>query len=163
MNAVSANSNYKAEALKVLQLMNTDAKFRNMCAFGTEGNFMQYEEDGTVTKLRDDWVWPYLYNRVPSSSWLHSLDGDPDAWKQVKEQNEAATSSTCLGFVFDPEPVQNEIANVNTAWEKYNNDLLTGAIDPETTVPTIIDELNAAGLQTVIDEAQKQLDAFFAE
>ena len=66
-------------------------------------------------------------------------------------------------FVFDPEPVQNEIANVNTAWEKYNNDLLTGAIDPETTVPTIIDELNAAGLQTVIDEAQKQLDAFFAE
>ena len=25
MNAVSANSNYKAEALKVLQLMNTDA------------------------------------------------------------------------------------------------------------------------------------------
>ena len=26
-----------------------------------------------------------------------------------------------------------------------------------------IDELNAAGLQTVIDEAQKQLDAFFAE
>ena len=65
-------------------------------------------------------------------------------------------------FVFDPEPVQNEIANVNTAWEKYNNDLLTGAIDPETTVPTIIDELNAAGLQTVIDEAQKQLDAFFA-
>ena len=82
---------------------------------------------------------------------------------QAQEQNEAATSSTCLGFVFDPEPVQNEIANVNTAWEKYNNDLLTGAIDPETTVPTIIDELNAAGLQTVIDEAQKQLDAFFAE
>ena len=84
-------------------------------------------------------------------------------WEQVKEQNESATSSTCLGFVFDPEPVQNEVANVNTAWEKYNNDLLTGAIDPETTLPTIIDELNAAGLQTVIDEAQKQLDAFFAE
>ena len=161
MNAVSANSNYKAEALKVLQLMNTDAKFRNMCAFGTEGNFMQYEEDGTVTKLRDDWVWP-TYTQGTFFILATQSDGDPDAWKQVKEQNEAATSSTCLGFVFDPEPVQNEIANVNTAWEKYNNDLLTGAIDPETTVPTIIDELNAAGLQTVIDEAQKQLDAFFA-
>ena len=159
MNAVSANSNYKAEALKVLQLMNTDAKFRNMCAFGTEGNFMKYEEDGTVTKLRDDWVWP-TYTQGTFFILATQSDGDPDAWKQVQEQNEAATSSTCLGFVFDPEPVQNEIANVNTAWEKYNNDLLTGAIDPETTVPTIIDELNAAGLQTVIDEAQKQLDAF---
>jgi len=162
MNAVSANSNYKAEALKVLQLMNTDAKFRNMCAFGTEGNFMQYEEDGTVTKLRDDWVWP-SYTQGTFFILATEADGDPDAWEQVKEQNEAATSSTCLGFVFDPEPVQNEVANVNTAWEKYNNDLLTGAIDPETTLPTIIDELNAAGLQTVIDEAQKQLDAFFAE
>ena len=162
MNAISANSNYKAEALKVLQLMNTDAKFRNMCAFGTEGNFMQYEEDGTVTKLRDDWVWP-TYTQGTFFILATQSDGDPDAWKQVQEQNEAATSSTCLGFVFDPEPVQNEIANVNTAWEKYNNDLLTGAIDPETTVPTIIDELNAAGLQTVIDEAQKQLDAFFAD
>ena len=162
MNAVSANSKYKAEALKVLQLMNTDAKFRNMCAFGTEGNFMQYEEDGTVTKLRDDWVWP-SYTQGTFFILATEADGDPDAWEQVKEQNEAATSSTCLGFVFDPEPVQNEVANVNTAWEKYNNDLLTGAIDPETTLPTIIDELNAAGLQTVIDEAQKQLDAFFAE
>jgi len=162
MNAVSANSKYKAEALKVLQLMNTDAKFRNMCAFGTEGNFMQYEEDGTVTKLRDDWVWP-TYTQGTFFILATQSDGDPDAWKQVQEQNEAATSSTCLGFVFDPEPVQNEVANVNTAWEKYKNDLLTGAIDPETTVPTIIDELNAAGLQTVIDEAQKQLDAFFAE
>ena len=162
MNAVSANSKYKAEALKVLQLMNTDAKFRNMCAFGTEGNFMQYEEDGTVTKLRDDWVWP-SYTQGTFFILATEADGDPDAWEQVKEQNESATSSTCLGFVFDPEPVQNEVANVNTAWEKYNNDLLTGAIDPETTLPTIIDELNAAGLQTVIDEAQKQLDAFFAE
>ncbi len=62
----------KAEALKVLQLMNTDAKFRNMCAFGTEGNFMQYEEDGTVTKLRDDW-YGLLIHRVPSSSLLQRL------------------------------------------------------------------------------------------
>ena len=142
--------------------MNTDPKFRDMCAYGTEGNYMEYAEDGTVQKLRDDWNWP-SYTQGTFFILATEADGDPDAWEQVKEQNEAATSSTCLGFVFDPEPVQNEVANVNTAWEKYNNDLLTGAIDPETTLPTIIDELNAAGLQTVIDEAQKQLDAFFAE
>ena len=162
MNAISANSKYKTEALKVLQLMNTDPKFRDMCAYGTEGNYMEYAEDGTVQKLRDDWNWP-SYTQGTFFILATEADGDPDAWEQVKEQNESATSSTCLGFVFDPEPVQNEVANVNTAWEKYNNDLLTGAIDPETTLPTIIDELNAAGLQTVIDEAQKQLDAFFAE
>ena len=161
MNAVSANSKYKAEALKVLQLMNTDAKFRNMCAFGTEGNFMQYEEDGTVTKLRDDWVWP-TYTQGTFFILSTQADGDPDAWNQVKEQNESATSSTCLGFALDVTNIQNEIANCNTVWDKYKNDLLTGASDPATAVPACIEELKAAGLDTVIEEAQKQVDEFFA-
>ena len=162
MQAISANSNYKEEALKVLQLMNTDSKFRDMCAFGTEGNFMQYEDDGTVTKLRDDWVWPsYTQGTFFILSTLS--DGDPDAWEQVKQQNEEAVSSVCLGFVFDPEPVQNEIANCNTVWEKYQNDLLTGAVDPETTVPKIIEELKAAGHDKVIEESQRQVDEFFGK
>ena len=161
MNAVSANSKYKAEALKVLQLMNTDAKFRNMCAFGTEGNFMRYEEDGTVTKLRDDWVWP-SYTQGTFFILSTQADGDPDAWNQVKEQNESATSSTCLGFALDVTNIQNEIANCNTVWDKYKNDLLTGASDPATAVPACIEELKAAGLDTVIEEAQKQVDEFFA-
>ena len=81
---------------------------------------------------------------------------------QVKEQNESATSSTCLGFALDVTNIQNEIANCNTVWDKYKNDLLTGASDPATAVPACIEELKAAGLDTVIEEAQKQVDEFFA-
>ena len=47
-------------------------------------------------------------------------------------------------------------------WDKYKNDLLTGASDPATAVPACIEELKAAGLDTVIEEAQKQVDEFFA-
>ena len=83
MNAISANLKYKTEALKVLQLMNTDSKFRDMCAYGTEGNYMEYAEDGTVQKLRDDWNWPSytqgnLLHPVYSGGWRS------DAWNQVK-------------------------------------------------------------------------------
>ncbi len=49
--------------------MNTDSKFRDMCAYGTEGNYMEYAEDGTVQKLRDDWNWP-SYTQASSSSCL---------------------------------------------------------------------------------------------
>ena len=59
--------------------------------------------------------------------------------------------------------IQNEVANVNTVWDKYKNDLLTGAVDPETTVPVILEELKAAGLDTVMEEAQRQIDEFFAK
>ena len=162
MNAVSANSKYKTEALKVLQLMNTDSKFRDMCAYGTEGNYMEYSEDGTVQKLRDDWVWP-SYTQGTFFILSTQTDGDPDAWEQVKKQNESAVSSTCLGFSMDIADIQNEVANVNTVWDKYKNDLLTGAVDPETTVPVILEELKAAGLDTVMEEAQRQIDEFFAK
>ena len=87
---LKVDSKYKTEALKVLQLMNTDSKFRDMCAYGTEGNYMEYAEDGTVQKLRDDWNWP-SYTQGTFFILATQSDGDPDAWNQVKEQNEAAS------------------------------------------------------------------------
>lgn len=162
MNAISANSKYKEEALKVLQLMNTDSKFRDMCAFGTEGNFMKYEEDGTVTRIRDDWSWP-SYTQGTFFILSTQSGGDPNEWDQVKSQNESATASTCLGFALDISNIQNEIANCNTVWDKYKYDLQTGASDPDQVLDQCISELKAAGLDTVIAEAQKQVDEFFAE
>ena len=162
MNAISANSKYKAEALKVLELMNTDSKFRDMCAYGTEGNYMKYSEDGTVQKLRDDWNWP-SYTQGTFFILSTQTDGDPDAWEQVKKQNETAVSSTCLGFALDITDIQNEVANCNMVWDKYKNDMRTGASDPETAVPACIEELKAAGLDKVIEEAQRQIDEFFAK
>lgn len=160
MNAISVNSNYKEEALKVLELINTDSKFRDMCAFGVEGNTFEYNEDGTVKRLRDDWAWP-SYTQGTFFIMSNAEGADPEQWNEIRKQNEEAVASTCLGFAFDVTNVQNEVANVNTTWDKYKYDLLTGASDPAEVLPKCIDELKAAGLETVIAEAQKQIDEFF--
>ena len=55
MNAISVNSKYKEECLKVLELINSDSKFRDMLAYGVEGNTFEYVSDGVIKKLRDDW------------------------------------------------------------------------------------------------------------
>ena len=39
--------------------------------------------------------------------------------------------------------------------------MLTGASDPSEAVPKCVEELKAAGLDTIIAEAQKQIDEFF--
>lgn len=162
LNAISSNSKYKKEALKLLQLMNTDSKLRDMCAYGTEGNFMKYEEDGTITRLRDDWTWP-SYTEGTFFILSTVSGGDPDEWNQVKEQNESATPSTCLGFSLNIADIQNELSNCTTVWEKYKYDLVTGAADPETVLPQCIEELKAAGMDVIIEEAQRQIDEYFAE
>ena len=86
---------------------------------------------------------------------------DPIQWDEVKTQNEEAAASTCLGFALDVTNIQNEVSNVNTVWDKYKYDMLTGASDPATAVPKCVEELKAAGLDTIIAEAQKQIDEFF--
>lgn len=160
INAISANSEHKEEALKVLQLANTDSKFRDMLAYGVEGDHFEYVSDGVIKKNRDDWP---LAAYTQATFFIMSIteDADPDQWDQVRKQNEEAISSVCLGFVMDVSNLQNEIANTNSVFDKYKYDMLTGASDPETAVPQCIKEMKAAGLDTIIAEAQKQVDEYF--
>ena len=47
INCIGSGSSKKSEALKYLQLVNTDPTFRNMLAYGIEGTNWEY-----VTKIR---------------------------------------------------------------------------------------------------------------
>lgn len=160
MNAVSVNSKYKAESMKLLQLINTDAKLRDMFAYGIEGKTFDYVSDGVIKKNTD--TWPLAaYTQGTFFNMSITEDADPNQWEQVKEQNESASSSICLGFALDITNIQNEVSNCMTVYDKYKYDLLTGAVDPETTVPKLVEELKKAGMDTIIEEAQKQIDEFF--
>ena len=89
-----------------------------------------------------------------------------DQWDGVRKLNEEAESSPTLGFLFNPENVENEIAALQAVVEKYNSTLNTGAHDGDKSVQDILDEMNAelesAGLQDVLEEVQTQLDEFMA-
>lgn len=160
MNAISVNSKYKEECLKVLELVNSDSKFRDMLAYGVEGNTFEYVSDGVVKKLRDDWPLA-AYTQGTFFNMSITEDADPQQWEQVRKQNEEASPSVCLGFALDITNIQNEVANCQAVWDKYKYDMLTGASDPETTVPKCLEELKNSGLDTIIGEAQKQINEFF--
>ena len=67
-----------------------------------------------------------------------------------------------MGFLMDISPVQNEVSACKQIFDTYKPDLLTGARDPKELVPVMNEELKAAGMDTIIAEAQKQVNAFFA-
>jgi putative aldouronate transport system substrate-binding protein len=66
-----------------------------------------------------------------------------------------------LGFMMDMEPVLNELTNCRTSWDKYATDIITGVSDPGEVLPRVIAELKSNGLDKVIAEAQRQVDAFY--
>jgi len=160
MNAVSVNSKYKKEALHLLQLVNSDTKLRDMLHIGIEGKYFEYVNNGTaVRRLRTDWP---LVNYQEGSYFIETpLDSVPPGyWDEIKKQNEEAVPSVMLGFMMDIEPVQNEVINCRSVWDKYSTDLITGASDPGVVLPKIKAELQSAGFDKVLAEAQRQVDEF---
>jgi len=85
----------------------------------------------------------------------------PGYWDEVRHQNEIATPSVMMGFMMDIDPVLADLTNCRSAWEKYQYDIITGASDPDEVLPRVIAELKANGLDRVMAEAQRQVDAFF--
>ena len=72
--------------------------------------------------------------------------------------NTTANKSKALGFMFDSTSVSNEIAALNNVVSEYSASIDCGAADPATAIPEFNEKLYAAGLQTVMDEKQKQLN-----
>lgn len=158
MNAISVNSQNPIEALKYLQLANLDWEMRNMLAYGIKDVDWKDLGGNVIERLTDTWTLPG-YSQATFFN-LASVSPNPgNQWDSVKELNERAASSVILGFAFDPTNVEAEVANCKSVWEKYKYDLLTGASNPEEIVPTIISELKAAGMDTIISEAQAQITA----
>jgi putative aldouronate transport system substrate-binding protein len=164
INCISVNSKYKREALKLLQLVNSDPKFRDMMGYGIEGDHFHYVTmpDGRKAVHRDRTDWP-LVNYQEGNYFIETPEDTVPAgyWDEVKYLNETAVASRLLGFTMDITPVENEVINCKNTWMKYYTDLRTGASDPDATLPLVIADLKKKGMDKIIAEAQRQIDEFY--
>lgn len=161
LNAISANSKYKNEALKYLELVNTDPKLRNMLAFGELGvDYNSVDGEKVIERVSD--TWPLAAYTQGTFFNLAVTKGAPeDQWEQVRKLNEEATPSSTLGFALDISNLTTEVANTKAVWDKYKAELITGASDPAVIVPKVEAEMKAAGMDTIVQAAQEQIEAYF--
>ena len=164
---VPHNSEKPERAVQVLNEIYTNPDLANLFINGLEGKHYEIvdKEKGIVnypegvnasntgyTSL--PWAWP---NETISYIW-EGLDSD--IWDQIQEFNKDATVSPAKGFAWDNTEVQNEVTACANVVAKYGPALECGSLEPETTIPKFLDELKAAGADTIIAEKQKQLDAW---
>lgn len=168
--AISAASKHVDEALKMLELANTDKAYRTLMRYGVEGKHYTLNQDGTVTRTQEglDNYNPWAYTQASytlspvEASPFPSVPVDPNMWQVVWDGYKDAVTSAALGFAFDYTPVQSQVNACIAIKNIYWNEMQTGTSDPAVVFPQIIKELEDAGIRDVIAEAQRQLDEFRA-
>lgn len=160
--AISAGSKHIEESLKVIELINTDPYMRNLLAFGIEDVHYKKTGDTSIEVIGDKYAAP-AYSQGTFFN-MYTVDPAPASkWEDLRIQTESAFSSPALGFTFDTQNVQNQIAACVNIEDKYRPSLLTGSVDPDEVLPKMIAELNKAGYQDIIAEVQTQLDEYLGK
>ncbi|MDG0791406.1 ABC transporter substrate-binding protein [Cohnella ginsengisoli] len=165
--AISKTSKDPARVMMFLNLLYSDKTLLNMIDWGIEGkhyvkksdNIIDFPEGITSANVAysaqgDQWIFGNQFN-----SYLFANE-DPKKWDNFKAFNDAATISKALGFVFDPTPVQNEISACLNTYNQYSKGLFTGTLDLNKYLPELTKKLKANGMDKIIAEKQKQLDAW---
>lgn len=161
LTAVSRTTKHPEEAMKLLNLVNTNKELYNLLCNGIEGKHYTKLEDGRIKAIEDsgyapnrDWVFGCQFN-------AYVFDGnDPDVWEKTKEWNETSKSSKLLGFSFDREKVKTQITAVSNAMKEYDA-LFNGSIDPnkwDALYAEYKEKLKNSGLEEITAEYQRQVD-----
>ena len=170
-SAMLSVANSAEDHQKAVQFMNwtyASGEFNDLINWGIEGedwvltenNLAAYPEGVDATSVGYHNDFGYIY---PNQFAGHPWDGNPtDIWEQYAEYNDGLMKSKAFGFNYDSTPVINEIAQLTSVYEQYNKDLAFGVVDIDSKLKEFNDALYAAGLQTVMDEKQKQLDEWLA-
>lgn len=150
-------------AMKFIELINTNKELYNLICFGIKDVHYNLTDEGKIKYIdgagyapKADWKFGNQFNAL-------LIDGQEDGlWEETQAYNDSAKKSPLLGFSFSTENVVNEISQCSTVSSEYKV-LNSGAQDPDTYFDEFVSKMEVAGANKIADEAQKQIDEFFAQ
>jgi putative aldouronate transport system substrate-binding protein len=150
-------------AVKFLNTLYTDERIVNLITFGIKGRDYVARPDGTIGYPDGVTAQTVPYHMVEflyGNQFLMKVwEGNPsDFRQQILKENKEAPASVLMGFLFNPESVQNELSSVTNVLDQYRTPLESGTADPETGLPEFLKALDGAGAERIIMETQRQLD-----
>lgn len=162
------------KTMEFLNLMYKDVDIANLLRYGIEGkHYVKTEHDGIITYPEGIDAMNSGYNNTlglygDKSKIYQWAPADPEIFTQLREFNESVLNderkqSKALGYCFNSEPVKSEFTAVTTVITQYESALESGSVDTAKVLPEFLDALEAAGIDNVIEENQKQLDAWAEE
>ncbi|WP_229263818.1 ABC transporter substrate-binding protein [Cohnella cholangitidis] len=168
--AVAANSKNPERALQAMDLIMQDPEIVYLVSFGIEGKNYVINADGKIAL--PEGVTPDN-NTFPTDSsgfWFVNKDlFKPLAnWPQsyvdhINSVGEKLKPLLYAGFTFNSESVKSQIASVANVSTQYGNPLFIGAVkNVDEAYAQLTDKLQAAGIDKIKEEMEKQTTAYLA-
>ena len=161
MTAISVNSKNPEAAIKMIGVMWSDKEIFNMMLFGLEGENYTKVNDNRVEQIADsgynraDFAWS-----IGNQFQAYVLPGqEDDVWEVTAKNNASAELSHLAGFVIDNEPMEAEVAQINSVKGEYANQWKY-VEDFDAWLAEYESKIMAAGLEKCIEEVQAQIDAW---
>lgn len=162
MLGINVNSKNPEAAVKLIDAFWGNEELFNELLFGLEGVHYNKVGEQRVEVIegsgwdvwKQDWAMgnQFLRWKVPGE--------EDDCWEQISEQNRNSKISPLRGFAFDATNVQVEMAQVKAVNDEYKNFYLREGW--ENLIEERREKMIAAGIETIVEEAQRQIDEFLA-
>ena len=168
--SIAQNSENPEKTMEVLDYIYGSSEIMNLLNWGEQDKDYVIEDadngiinfpegitsDNAGYNLNLGWELP---NQFIAYKWTGS---DPQLWEKMEEFNSSAKSSKAVGFLFDSNNYSSEIAALSNIVKQYSGALYSGSGDPDELIPELLEALDDAGINEVIQAKQEQLDAFLA-
>lgn len=169
---IGRNCKYPERVMQVLDYMYGSSEIMNLLNWGIEGeHYVVVDEENGIINYPDGVTsdtksWGLgLGWQIPNQKIAYIWEGtDPEIWEQYTSWNTTeAKGFISNGFIFNDSDVQTEIAALYNVYAQYMDALGSGAVDPTENIDKFNKDLYNAGLQTVMDAKQEQLDQFLGK
>jgi putative aldouronate transport system substrate-binding protein len=170
LNGICKTSQHPQEAMRVLELFNTDPEVYNLLSRGIEGVHWEWKDQANLVIGYPEGVTAETSGYDPNTDWMfgnqfnayYRDEKQVGAWEKTKEMNDTAFPSVALGFVVDREPIQTEIAQTSALLEELGDPIANGFVAYDEAAPDLLARLNEAGAPKIIEEVQRQLNEWAA-
>lgn len=148
------------KAMAIINLFYSNADLVNLYMYGIEGkDYTFVDKEKGLIDVPADTGWQLGAWTCGNSKIGYVPSFYPENINELwDEYNKNADKSPLFGFVFDNTNVKSEVTAVENVVSKYRAIVGCGVADPDETLAKVNEELEAAGIQKVIDEMQKQVD-----
>jgi putative aldouronate transport system substrate-binding protein len=161
---ISRTSRNPERALMLVDLIHRNPELLRLLTYGIEGLHYELNEDGRIVRIPDSgynitFDWPF--GDIVEDGY-RPVGEDPAFLERHYEMLEIGVPSRILGFQVNTEPISSELAQIRAVNDEFIPQLNTGAGNPESVLPRFLEQRQATGITNIIEEVQRQVDAWVA-